>query len=141
MREAPNVIPALDPTPTSIFQISGEAAGANLQTLDRPGVAKRRAIPRNEPPARPPAAAAAWLTASEVAALLRVRNEKILHWVRDGRLLAVNVAADGSSRPRWRISRAALESFLAARSNRANLQQTSVRRRRRPSSDDIEEFF
>ena len=141
MREAPNAIPALDPTPTRIFQISGEAAGANLQTLDRPGVAKRRAIPSTEPPARPPAVAAEWLTPPEVAALLRVRLEKVLGWVHDGRLLAVNVASDGSTRPRWRISQAALEAFLNARSNRAAAAAPPTRRRRRTQSDDIVEFF
>ncbi|MCK6477198.1 MAG: helix-turn-helix domain-containing protein [Phycisphaerales bacterium] len=104
-------------------------------------MAKRRAIPSTEPPARPPAVITEWLTPPEVAALLRIRLEKVLGWVRDGRLLAVNVAADGSSRPRWRISRAALELFLAARSNRPAGAAAPSRRRSRSSDNEVVEYF
>ncbi len=54
-----------------------------------------------------------FLTPPEVAALLRIRESKILGWVRSGRLPAINVSE--GQRPRYRIARAALDAFLQQR--------------------------
>lgn len=136
-----NVILASLPTSKRISQNSLGPAGADFQTLDRLGVAKRRANPAPPSPARPPTVAATWMTPGEVATLLRIRPEKVLGWVHDGRLLAVNVASDGATRPRWRISQTALETFLASRSNRAAGDTAPVRRRSRIPTDEVVEYF
>jgi excisionase family DNA binding protein len=54
-----------------------------------------------------------WLTPNEAAAILGVRLEHIYTWVKFGDLSAVNVALDPDGpRPRWRISRVAVQNFL-----------------------------
>jgi excisionase family DNA binding protein len=49
------------------------------------------------------------LSVSEAAKQLGVRREKILTWIRLGKLPATNTAT--GSRPRYRISKAALKEF------------------------------
>jgi excisionase family DNA binding protein len=56
-------------------------------------------------------------TTSEVAARLRVGEDKIRTAIANGELKAVDLAARGSKRPRWRISPEDLEAFLAARAS------------------------
>jgi len=58
----------------------------------------------------PPDAPYYW-TPPEVAKLWRVSPEKVISLVRAGRLSAVNLAAPGSTRPRFRISRDAIRAF------------------------------
>jgi hypothetical protein len=59
-----------------------------------------------------------WLSVTEVTQLLRTTRSKILSWIYDGQLHAVNIAADPNARnARWRVSRAGLEEFLACRAN------------------------
>ena len=54
-----------------------------------------------------------WVTPVEAAALLYVRPEHVYEWIKCGELPAVNVALDAEGqRPRWRISRAAIQNFL-----------------------------
>lgn len=58
----------------------------------------------------------AYMTTREVADLLGVGADKVTDWIGVGDLAAVNVAvASGGIRPRWRISRQALEAFLGSR--------------------------
>ncbi len=132
-----------DPAPARILANSCGAAGVDSQGPDSSGVARRRAI--LQPAVRPRAAAIVadtqWLTPPEVAALLRIRLEKVLGWIHDGRLLAVNVASDGAVRPRWRVSRTALDAFLTSRSNRAGQSVAPIARRSRRPADDVVEFF
>ena len=52
-----------------------------------------------------------YLTPPELAKLWRVSPEKIITMIRGGQLAAVNLAAAGSSRPRFRISRDAIRNF------------------------------
>lgn len=52
-------------------------------------------------------------TAAEVARLLRVKREKVCHWIATGELVAYSVS-DGK-RPRWRICPDALADFLRSR--------------------------
>lgn len=52
-----------------------------------------------------------FFTPPEVARLLRVRESKVATWIKTGRLSAVNLS--DSRRPRYRVSRAALDAFLA----------------------------
>ncbi len=54
-----------------------------------------------------------YLTPPEIAKLLRVSSEKVLGWIRKAELTAINVG-DGN-RPRYRIRREDLDSFLRSR--------------------------
>lgn len=59
-----------------------------------------------------------WLTPPEVAKELGIEPEKVRAWIEARKLDAVNVAMETgrTKQPRWRISREALEAFLASRS-------------------------
>lgn len=75
-----------------------------------------------------------FLNPPEVARILAVNVNKILAWIASGELPAVNVAEKlNGARPRWRISRTALDAFLASRTP-AKPQQT-VRRSPRAKQD------
>lgn len=79
------------------------------------------------------------LTPPAVAIQLGVKPQKILDWIRSGELRAVNLAAVAhGQRPRWRISPADLDQFLATR--RAVASVPRVRRSRRPPPDVIKFF-
>lgn len=54
-----------------------------------------------------------FLTPPEVAKILRVSHEKILGWIRNGCLKAINVS--NGFRPRYRVSREDLDNFIACR--------------------------
>lgn len=54
------------------------------------------------------------LTVLDVSRRLRLHEETVRSLIRLGDLPAVNVSA-GSARPRWRISEADLEAFMARR--------------------------
>jgi excisionase family DNA binding protein len=57
-----------------------------------------------------------FLTVKAVAELLSVDPGKVCDWIAHGYLDAVNVAEiSGGIKPRWRISREALDAFLASR--------------------------
>jgi excisionase family DNA binding protein len=56
-----------------------------------------------------------WLTPPQLAKKFAVGVEKVLAWIRNGELRAVNVAQTLGGRPRWRISPAALEAFIRRR--------------------------
>lgn len=56
-----------------------------------------------------------WFTPPELAKQLGISSEKVLTWIRNGELRAVNVAAGLAGRPRWRISSVAFEEFLKRR--------------------------
>ncbi len=74
-----------------------------------------------------------YLTPPEAAAELRCRESKILGWIRSGRLPSINLSE--GLRPRYRISRAALDTFLAALA--VVPESRPVRRQRR---EKIESF-
>jgi hypothetical protein len=80
----------------------------------------------------------AWHTPPELAAEYRVDPAKIRALIESGELIAVNLAASTSSRPRYRISPAAKAAFEASRSAGPQPKITRCRRRRDPS---VIEFF
>ena len=55
------------------------------------------------------------LTVPEVAKLLRVSPDKVLSWIRSGRLRGFNVAETETSRPKYRVSPEELEAFINVR--------------------------
>ncbi len=80
----------------------------------------------------------AWFTPPELARYWGVSPDKIRNWIRSGELEAVNQVARQGGRPRYRISREAVEKFEARRS----VQVVPARPRRRPKkSDDVIEYF
>ncbi len=57
-----------------------------------------------------------FMTANEVARLLRVRRSKVASWIRAGELKAADVSErPGLGRSNWRISRQDLNEFLQRR--------------------------
>lgn len=57
-----------------------------------------------------------FLTPPEISKRFGVATEKVLYWIRSGKLRAVNLG-NGSIRPRWRIDPDDLARFLEKRSN------------------------
>ncbi len=55
------------------------------------------------------------LTVPEVAKFLRVRPDKILSWIRSGRLRGYNVAERENGRPKYRVNPDDLQSFMQQR--------------------------
>lgn len=56
-----------------------------------------------------------YLNPPSIARMLGVNQDKVLGWIRSGELTAVDVSATRGGRPRWRIARADLDSFLNRR--------------------------
>lgn len=54
-----------------------------------------------------------FLTPPEVARLLRIRQSKILSWIRSGRLPALNLSE--GQRPRYRVRRVDLDHYLESK--------------------------
>jgi hypothetical protein len=69
------------------------------------------------------------LTPPKIAARLGVAPETVIGWIRDGELIASNVAKRSCRRPRYRVDPADLEAFLASR--RPNSPATTKAARRK----------
>ena len=59
---------------------------------------------------------ARYRTPPEIASRFGVKPETVLSWIRNGELAAINLARQGSLRPRYRISPEALATFEQVRS-------------------------
>ncbi len=77
-------------------------------------------------------------TPPDIARRYGVKWAKVLSWINSGELAAVNVATVTTGRPRWRITREALESFELRRSA---IPQVKPQRRRRRRLEGIKEYF
>ena len=55
-----------------------------------------------------------YMKLAEVVKLLRVSHQAVLGWIRNGHLVAINLSR--GSRQRFRVSKEALDEFLAAHS-------------------------
>jgi excisionase family DNA binding protein len=53
----------------------------------------------------------------EVAAYLRVSQDKVLHWIRSGEMRAINTATNLCGKPRWSVTAEALAEFEKRRSS------------------------
>lgn len=56
-----------------------------------------------------------WFTPPQFAKQLGINVSKVLTWIRNGELRALNVAERVGVRPRWRISSTAIEEFIRRR--------------------------
>ena len=70
-----------------------------------------------------------WINPPKLAELLGIDVGKVLTWIRNGELQAVNVAESLGGRPRWRISAEAVDAFLRRRHS-PTPDKPSPRRRR-----------
>lgn len=79
-------------------------------------------------------------TPPEVGKLLKIAPESVIAMVRRGELLGFDVASPGSSRPRFRITEAALADFVARREIKT--PPPTVRRKRKPAAvSDRKDYF
>lgn len=95
-------------------------------------------------PARPTADdELAFLNPAQVAELWGISHDKVLAFIRSGELEAFNVASRRSSRPQFKIPRAALQAFQERRSGRAPAQATppAPHRAARKSPSTGHEYF
>lgn len=81
-----------------------------------------------------------WFSPAQIARARAIRPSKILTWIHNGELEALNLATNRGGRPRWRISVEALAAFDRTRSNRAALAPAQPARRPRRAPDVIEFF-
>jgi len=75
-----------------------------------------------------------WFSPPAFAKELGVEPPKVIAWIRSGELVAVNIAQRVGGRPRYRISREAIETFLRRRSTSP---APKVSRRKRESRGDV----
>ena len=59
-----------------------------------------------------------YLTPPAIAKRYGVKPAKVLAWIRNGELVAINMAERSGGRPRWHVSPEALEAFELRRSSR-----------------------
>ena len=78
------------------------------------------------------------ITPPAFAEFLGVNVGKVLDWIHSGTLEAHNVAAETTTRPRWRILPSSAEAFLLAR---ASVQPPKQQKRRKKSASGAKEFF
>ena len=83
-------------------------------------------------------ASRAKLTPPQLARLWGISPDKVLNWIRSGELRAINVAERRGGRPRYLIDRADIQAF---ETRRAVIAIVPVRRRSKPRSTDVIEFF
>lgn len=60
-----------------------------------------------------------FLTPPQLAERYGIGLRKVLSWIASGELAAIDLSANRTKRPRWRISTEALERFETARTSRA----------------------
>lgn len=77
------------------------------------------------------------LTPPEIGRLLAVDPAKILVWIRNGELVACDVATRRGGRPRFRVAPAELQAFLLRR--QSAVAPAPRQRRRRPL--EVVDFF
>ena len=79
------------------------------------------------------------LTPPQAAKELAVSPTKVLGWIRRGELAAIDLSTRRGGRPRYRISRDALDAFLGGRA--VITAPPVITRRPRRTPDHVIEFF
>lgn len=72
------------------------------------------------------------LTPPALARYLKVNVHKVLTWISNGELAAVNCATRPTGQPRWRITPEAVEEFCRRRSSSPQPRQPRRRRHTQP---------
>lgn len=90
------------------------------------------------PPVKDRSITANAFTPNDLARRYGVNVRKILAWINSGQLRAINLAADGSSKPRWRIMGNNLQAFEDCR---AAVPSSKPGRTRKKKPADVIEFF
>jgi hypothetical protein len=80
------------------------------------------------------------LTPPELARQYRVANKKVLAWIRNGELVAINLANRGCTRARYSIPPEAIEAFEEARRVIPDGGLSTTQRLRRRAATGIKEF-
>ena len=81
------------------------------------------------------------LTPPQVAARLGVGVAKVIEWILDGELVAINLARRGCTRPRYSISPQSLAEFELARRVTPSSGQRIAPRRNRPQNPPLRDYF
>lgn len=69
------------------------------------------------------------LSPPAVAQRLGVDRHKVVHWIDSGELAAINVAATGAAKPRWRVDQTDLQAFLVKRRSAGPAQKPQRQKR------------
>lgn len=77
------------------------------------------------------------LTVADVSQMLNTSDDHVNTLIRTGRLKACNIGC-GSKRPRWRVTREAVEAFIAGNTGTPAKPAKRARKRRDPA---IVEFY
>jgi transposase len=78
-------------------------------------------------------------TPPEIAKKYGVHPTKVIHWIKTGELVGVDMATRPGGRPRYRVTPADLELFLQRR--QACTQTVAPQRRRRRQGGDVIKFY
>jgi hypothetical protein len=81
------------------------------------------------------------LTPPEIARRYGVATAKVVRWIRDGELAALNLANRGCTRPRYSVTPEALEAFERARTVVPSGPGENNRKRRHQRATGVKEFF
>jgi hypothetical protein len=80
-----------------------------------------------------------YITPPALAKLWQCKPSKIITWIRNGELEAINMARDPGGRPRYRITPEAIKKFEQRRTAQPAPKQP--RRYRKPKSTDFIEYI
>ncbi|HEY2411589.1 MAG TPA: helix-turn-helix domain-containing protein [Pirellulaceae bacterium] len=89
-------------------------------------------------PSALPAKPERWLSPPAIASLLGCKAEKVISFIKNGEISAVNIASNLLGRPRYRISPEAFEKFLQRRSC---MPETKPVRRPRRNGNYTPKYF
>ncbi len=81
------------------------------------------------------------ITPGELAKYWGVSHDKVLNWIRNGQLKAINVASSPNVRPRYRITEEGIADFQRVREENAQPKVNIPKQRRRKPVGDVIEFF
>jgi hypothetical protein len=73
-----------------------------------------------------------WLTPPQVAKMMGVKPDKVLHWIHAGILPAINVATKEGGRPQYAVTPTGLDIFTTRRSTRPPVKVKRARRQPEP---------
>lgn len=79
-------------------------------------------------------------TVPELAEYFGTNQAKVVTWIRDGELIAVNIAQTRDTRAKWRVTQEELDRFILSRSSRPAANPAPRRRRRSAGSSSVPQY-